>query len=192
MIGDERLELGDELVVPAQGQVGVDPQLEGCEPDLLEPSDGCLREAFVREVHERRASPERQRFPEPLRRVGRQPAPEQAPSLVHQVLEAMEIEGVRLDPEDVARRPRRQHVGEKRLAEARDVDAQRAGGDRGRVLAPELVDQLVAGHDLVGVQEEHGQERARLGAAERYLAAFVPRLERSQDPELHRASGRGR
>ena len=60
-----------------------------------------------------------------------------------------------------------------------------AAASLGRVLAPELVDQPVSGNDLVGVEEEHGEKRTRLEAAEGDLAAFVPHLERSQDPELH-------
>jgi hypothetical protein len=75
---------------------------------------------------------------------------------VHQALEALEIERVRLDPEDVAGRFRRQHVLRKRLAESRDVHPQGGGGVLGGVLAPELVDQPVGGDDLVGVEEEQG------------------------------------
>ena len=60
-----------------------------------------------------------------------------------------------------------------------------AAASLGRVLAPELVDQPVSGNDLVGVEEEHGEQRTRLGPAQGNLAAFVPHLERSQDPELH-------
>ncbi len=166
-------------------EVGVDPELDCSQPDLLEPGDRRLGEALVGEVRERRASPERQRVAEPLRRVGRQAAGEQAPSLVHEALEAVEIELVGLDPDDVAGRSGRQHVLRKRLAQSRDVDAQRSGGVLGRVLAPELVDQPVGGNDLVRVEEEHGEKRTRLEAAEGDLAAFVPHLERSQDPELH-------
>ena len=103
MIGDGASSSAARLVVPAQCQVGVDPQLESCEPDLVEPRDGCLREAFVRKVHERRASPERERFPEPLRRVGRQPRPS-SPRPSSTRCSAMEIEGARLDLEDVAQR----------------------------------------------------------------------------------------
>ena len=97
----------------------------------------------------------------------------------------MEIELVGLDPDDVAGRSGRQHVLRKRLAKSRDVDPQRGGGALGRVLAPELVDQPVSGNDLVGVEEEHGEKRTRLAPAQGNLAAFVPHLERSQDPELH-------
>ena len=62
MLGDERLELTDELVVAPEQQVGVDPELDRRQPDLLEPGDRRLGEALVGEVRERRAPPERQRI----------------------------------------------------------------------------------------------------------------------------------
>ena len=61
MLRDERLELSDELGVAPECKVGVDPELHCCQPDLLEPGDRRLGEAFVGELRERRASPERQR-----------------------------------------------------------------------------------------------------------------------------------
>jgi hypothetical protein len=37
------------------------------------------------------------------------------------------------------------------------------------------------------MEEEHGEKRTRLGPAQGKLAAFVPHLERSQNPEVHPA-----
>ena len=65
------------------------------------------------------------------------------------------------------------------------MDAQGCGGAIGGVLAPELVDQPVGGNDLVGMEEEGGQQRSRLAATEGHLTASVPDLERPQDPKLH-------
>ena len=39
VLGDERLELGDERRVPPERELGVDPLLERREPQLLEPLD---------------------------------------------------------------------------------------------------------------------------------------------------------
>jgi hypothetical protein len=114
----------------------------------------------------------------------------QAPPLVYEALEAVQIERVRLDPDDVAGRSGRQHVLGERLTKARDVDPQRVGSALGRVLPPELVDQPVGGNDLVGVQEKQSEKSAQLAPAEGDPAAFVPHLERSQDPELHRLASR--
>ena len=59
--GDQRLELGQDVLVAAEREVGLDPILERGEPQVLEPPDLVLRERLVREVGERRAAPERER-----------------------------------------------------------------------------------------------------------------------------------
>lgn len=65
MLGDECFELADELVVTAENEVGLDPELDSRQPDLLETGDRGLGEAFVGEVHERRSMPEREPVAEP-------------------------------------------------------------------------------------------------------------------------------
>ena len=52
MLGHQRLELGDELAVPALGQVGVDGLLERVEPELLEAPDLGRGERLVGDVVE--------------------------------------------------------------------------------------------------------------------------------------------
>ena len=115
VLGDERAELGDQVVVAPAAEIGLDPQLDRREPDLLEPGDGGLGEALVCEVAEGGAPPERQGVAQPLRRLGRQATIEQGPPLVHEPLEAVEIERFGLHAEDVARRSGRHHVMRKRL-----------------------------------------------------------------------------
>ena len=61
MLGDERLELADELGVASRGEVVVDALLEAGEAQLLQPRDLGLGEALVGEVGKRRAAPERER-----------------------------------------------------------------------------------------------------------------------------------
>ena len=63
--GDERLELGDERAVAAEGEVGVDPLLEQREPELLEPRRLDGGERLEGELRERRAAPERERLVQP-------------------------------------------------------------------------------------------------------------------------------
>src|SRR5262249_23046135 len=50
---------------------------------------------------------------------------------------------------------------------------------------PELVDQPVDRDGLVSVQEEDGEQRALLGAADTNLASLRPDLDRAEDPKLH-------
>jgi hypothetical protein len=54
-----------------------------------------------------------------------------------------------------------------------------------RRLAPELVDQAVARHELVRVEQEQGEQSAVVAGADRDRPFAVDDLERAEDPELH-------
>jgi hypothetical protein len=54
-----------------------------------------------------------------------------------------------------------------------------------RPLAPQLVDQLIRGDDVVGVDKEDGEQRTLLRAAQRQQPVAFPDLERAEDSELH-------
>ena len=78
-------------------------------------------------------------------------------------------------------RPGRQH-----LAEARDIGLNGFRGVRGGLVAPQSVDESVDGHRAVGLEQQHGEERALLlGPEVEHRAAVVERLEGPEDPELH-------
>ena len=64
VLGDERLELGDELIVPAEREVGLDALLERDEPQLLQARDLSGGEILVNEIGQRRPAPERQSLAE--------------------------------------------------------------------------------------------------------------------------------
>ena len=69
MLRDEAFELADELSAAAQLEIGVDPFLQGLQPELLEAADLALGEALESEVAERWAPPQRERLaqqPRPL------------------------------------------------------------------------------------------------------------------------------
>ena len=59
----EVVELGDDLGVPTEREVGVDATLDRLQPFLLEPSDLAQERRFVGEVGERRSTPETERSP---------------------------------------------------------------------------------------------------------------------------------
>ena len=58
------------------------------------------------------------------------------------------------------------------------------GGVR-RALLPQGVDQPVPGHDLIGVEEQHGEERPLLRAAEIERLPAGDHLQRAEDPKFH-------
>ena len=191
VLGDEGLELSDQLVVAPEREVGVDPQLDCCQPDL------ARAERSPPGRSSRRRSPRAPGLATATARRGAAADASAARPRASKLLPSSTSRSNRwrssasgLDPNDVAGRSGRQHVLRQRLAKSRDVDPQCGGGALGRVLAPELVDQPVGRNDLVGVEEEEGEQGPRLAAAQRRGAAFVPQLERSQDPELHLPASR--
>ena len=163
---DERLELGDELGVAAQREVGLDALLDDDGAQLLEPGDLRLRERLVDEVGERRAAPERERLAQRDLGGGRVARLERGPPLLRERDEAVHVDALGLELEHVARRARRDD-GAERLAELRDVDLDGVRGRLGRIAGPERLDEPVDGDDASRLEREHGEERARLLPAER-------------------------
>ena len=164
MLLGERLELADELCPAAEGEVGVDATFEGDEAELFEAADLCLRERLAGQVGECGAAPEGEGLAEEpccvlrwcVLRVGEEP------------LEAQEVELVRFQPDQVAGLSSLdQAVGSERLPQLGDVVLERVRGSPRRLRAPELVDQPVRGHDLVGGCEQQHEQRSQPRSLER-------------------------
>ena len=71
------------------------------------------------------------------------------------------------------------------LSELRDIQLYRLLGRRGRLLAPDRVDQPAAGDDPICLQQKQRQEGALLLPAEIECPSVRKHLERAQDPKLH-------
>ena len=95
---DALLELADELGVPPEGQVGLDPILERGGALLLEPSDMRLRERLVGQIGERRAAPEAEGVTQAVRRLRCVTARQRASRRRHELGERGGVELARLDP----------------------------------------------------------------------------------------------
>ncbi len=182
---DERLQLGDELGVPAEREIGLDPLLDDDGPQFLEPRDLRLRERLVDEVGEGWPTPERERLAERgLRGLG-VVSLQRAPALLGEAREAMDVDVIRGELEHVPRRTGRDH-GPERLAELRDVDLDGVRSRVGRVAGPERVDEAVGGDDAPEVEREHAEERSRLGAPETGGNAIALRLDRAEEAQRDR------
>ena len=180
----ERLELGDELGVAAEREIGVDSLLEHDGAQLLESRDLGLRERLVREVGQRRATPELERLAKGTgRRTGIARA-ERRPPLVREPREAVDVHALRLELEDVARRPRHELLGAQSLAELGDVHLDGVRRGLRRLPRPQCLDEPVDGHDATWLQREHREQRARLRAAEPDRRAFA----RSSGPSKRSSS----
>src|SRR4051794_41816788 len=61
VLRDERLELREQRLVLAERKPGVGQELDGAEPELVEPRDCSAGDRLVREIGERRPPPEPKR-----------------------------------------------------------------------------------------------------------------------------------
>ena len=120
------------------------------------------------------------------------------PSAVfHEPLEPVSVQLVRPDAEHVARTACDKNLlrvaghvpAVERLSKLRDVDLDGLYGGRRRSSLPQLVDQPVDRDDFVSVEEEDGEKRALLDAAEANLATLRPDLDRAEDAKLHSEIG---
>ena len=188
MCTHERRQLTHELRVASAGEICVDPGLEHREALVLELARGRRRERLVREVGERRSTPELERGAQcPRGRIGRRGL-ELALALLRQALEALEIDLLGLDVERVPGRARdEQGVRLERLPEARHVLLQRRLGVGGRSVAPELVDEPIARERLSAVQDEQREDALLPRSAECEDALALEHLEWAENAEVERA-----
>ena len=180
MLVDERVELADHLRVAADGDLRLGTLLDELEAQLAETRDLGLRERLVGELGQRVAAKKGERLaqqPCAPRRIAR-------PRLVDQHADTGQIELIRLQADPVAGRARLDRLGAERLAELRDEVLERRRRGRRRLTGPERVDQAVGRDDAAGVEQEQGEQRALLRAAERDHLSVDRHLERAQDPEL--------
>jgi hypothetical protein len=183
---DGGLELPDEVRVAAHGQLGVGPGLERSPAPFLQPRDLGLRERLEREVGQWRAAPQPQRLAEQDRGLRGLPRVQRPAPVLGQMREALGVELVSADVQAVARRRRHQRVRvTERLAQPRDVDLDGLRSAGRSVLSPQRDRQPLGVHGLVRMQQQHGQDRARLDPTQCHRAGIAARLERPEDPVLH-------
>ena len=173
MLGGERLELRDQVWPATEREICLDPFLENRQPPFLEAADLLPRETGVGDVGQGRATPQREG-------VDQLPAP-----LAGEALETLGVELVGFDPDRVPGRPGRDPVPAQPSPEVGDVHLKRLLGGVRRALLPQGVDQPVPRHDLIGMEEQHGEERPLLRAAEIERLPAGDHLQRAEDPKFH-------
>ena len=184
--GHELPQLADELGVAVAQQVRRDARLERGQPLLLQPRDLGRRERLEGEIRERRATREPQRFAQQRRRVLGLAAGQRALPVVEQPREPLGVELAGRDLEEIARRCRAEDVGPaERLAQPRHVHLDALDGARRRVLAPQRERQAIGAHRLVGVQQQHGEDRTGLDTAQRHRSVLAVDLHGPEYPKLH-------
>src|SRR5215217_5842069 len=162
MLADEPLELGHELGVAAEDEVGLDPLLERGQPQLLETRDLSLCEGLERDVRERGAVPQSERRSQRVGRTIRLARGQQLSTVHKQALEPAEVELLGLEREQVPAPVGLQAPVAERLTELRDVDMDAVESARRRALTPKRIDQAIRRHDLARAQEKEHEQRPLL------------------------------
>jgi hypothetical protein len=182
------LELADQLGVAAEGQLGLEPLVEDAQALLLQAGGLGLGEAHPLEVGQRPPAPQPQRPPEPVGGRVQLPGRPGRPGLGEQALEVGQVELLRPDLDEVAGLAGDQDaLGlAEGLAQLVDQEVQRLPPRAGRRVVPQGLDQAGGGHDLVGLEQQDGQQCPHPRPADhQWPALVVQHLERAEQPELH-------
>ena len=147
--GDEVLELGDDFGVAAERQLSFDPLLRCCQTKFLQPKHVHVGERVVAEVGQRVAAEERERIAQQL---GATCGLLFFVRLLDKRFEAADVDALACEPEDVPRRTGLDRVMSEQLAQSGDMPVQRGLRRLGWRRAPERLDELFAGHDVVHVE----------------------------------------
>ena len=170
ILGDEGLELPDEIRVAAEPELELDPLADHGEPEILEPRDLRPSEVLERKFLQRRPSPEpecfTQQFDRALRVVLRT-------RLGDERLEAVAIELPRFESEQITGRPRQDQawlvLGWPGWSSRRRCDTYvwiTLAADSGRCSPQMSSISRLTRDDLVRAQEQAQEERALFGGSQ--------------------------
>jgi hypothetical protein len=189
VLGNESLELRDELRVAAERELGVDELLAADEPELVQALRLERQQAVVSHVGERRAAPERESCAEPVGGEAGGAASERVPSLAEKPLESNRVDPRAVHLEDVPAAAGDHGVLPERGPQARDVDAQRLRGTAWGTALPQLLDEAVADDGPSRLEHEQREQRPLPAAADLEGPAVADGFDRAEQPELESRSG---
>jgi hypothetical protein len=174
-------------VVPAESQLDVDAPLRHREALLIKPGRRGF-EDHAGDIRERRPAPQPQRGPELLRR-GRLGG--RGPGGGDPRVEELGIELTVLDPNPVAGAVAHQDgpagtAVDELPAQTRHAVLDLSLGAGRRLVVPDRVHERPERDDLVGIEQQNGEDLALALARQVDLRTTDPHLQRPQDPELHR------
>jgi hypothetical protein len=183
--------LGNNVGVSSEFEVGGDPVLQSDKPQLFEPSDLALGKTFVAEVLERPTSPQFQRLHQPLPGYLGVHSQRGGP-LGGKLLKTMGIDLTPFDPQHIPAGCGADHplvapvtVGFQGVPELGDVIAQRLDATGGLPVAPHLFPKPIDGNHLVGVDQQHPEQRPWFASTDLNESTGDTDLEGTEDQELH-------
>jgi hypothetical protein len=106
-------------------------------------------------------------------------------ALRDQPFKALHVELAVLDANEVSGSTRLQHSGTEYPAEPGDIDLKRLASRFRRGLAPQHVDDLLGGDDLIRVQEKQADNHFLAVPAQAQLTAVSADVERTENPKVH-------
>ena len=192
VVGQQRLQLGDQPAVPTEGQVGLDAVLQRGQAQRLQAGPFRLQGGHLVQVGQQRSPPQAQPRSKLVGGRLRVVADQGAAARCGQVLEPLGVQLTGRHLELVARRAGGQppRVRAERAAEPVDIALQGVAGGGRRVAVPQVLDQPVVGDDLASVDQQQPEQGALARGPKVQRLASGHHLKRSQDPELHRPSRR--
>jgi hypothetical protein len=188
MLTDEALDFTDQLPGETASEIGLDPLLDHFQALFFERRGRLTPERLVHHVGERRTAPKRQRSPQTLGSCLGLACRKSLPPVRRDLFEAIEVEVAGCDGKEIAARLPGDRGCAEDSPESRDVGVERVRRGRRWMLTPERIDQLVPRDGFGPREKEHGQQGPLLGTAECQPEARVTRLDRTENPVVHRAS----
>ena len=80
-----------------------------------------------------------------------------------------------------------QHLRRQQLAQLIHVGLQRRRRRRRRICVPQVLDEAISAHQLIGSNQQHREQRPAFGARHLHHAGIGDDFQRSEDPEFHGA-----
>jgi hypothetical protein len=194
MRDDQRVQLPQQLAVAAKLKIELDPLDDRSQALLLELRPLGGKQTVRAHSPERLSAPETERLVDPLPSDSRLTVRARPMRLAERLLPAVDIALARLHIQSVAVRLIDEPAAvtaslAQRLAQARDMHLQAVTRSRGRVLAPQLVDQPLSGHDATAHQRQDRKQRAGPLTSQPYRPATRPRLDRTEQLDLQPTAG---
>jgi hypothetical protein len=185
---DESLQHRQGVVDAVSRQQRVGEVLHGRDTRLFQRLGRRLRERLVRDVRQRRSTPQRERT---LQREGgpvRVPGGQRLAPSRGKALEPVDVQAVLGHRQQVAGVAGHDRVVAQRASQRTHVHLQRLGGRRGWRLAPQPIDQALRGDHLVRMERQQREQRAWTATSERDHRPVAAGLDRAEQSVLHGAA----